>query len=208
MLSFDNKVHYYTRWIDVLKSITIPLLIFISWDIIVTDRHWWFNDTYVMTTRILKLPPGEWLFFITVPFSTLFVWDVLHAYFNNHYFKKSNFQNYIAVALLLLSIPSALVGKEYTAIVLFFLSIVFILDGHLKTRIFSRSLTYYYIMIIALLMLIFNGYLTSRPVVLYDYSYQLNWKIFTIPMEDFLYGFSHLLLCTLIYEKIKMRKHE
>ena len=208
ILSFDKKVHYYTRWSNVFQALLVPLLIFITWDSLVTGRHWWFNELYVTNIRILKLPPGEWLFFISVPFSTLFIWDVLHTYFNKTYVKNSTFQIYLSVLFFSISIPLALIGKEYTALVCFIFSMVLMLDKLLRTQVLSRSLAFSYILIIFLLMFIFNGYLTSRPVVMYDLQYQLNCKIYTIPIEDFLYGFSHLLLCTIIYEKITMRSHE
>ena len=56
-------------------------------------------------------------------------------------------------------------------------------------------------------MLIFNGYLTWRPVVLYSEAYQLNIRIFTIPIEDFGYGYALILLCTILYEYFNRRQH-
>jgi hypothetical protein len=38
-------------------------------------------------------------------------------------------------------------------------------------------------------------------VVLYDAAYQLDLRIFTIPVEDFFYGSSLILGCTTVYEK-------
>jgi lycopene cyclase domain-containing protein len=40
---------------------------------------------------------------------------------------------------------------------------------------------------------VFNGYLTARPLVLYDPRYQLDLRIGTIPVEDFVYGMALVL---------------
>ncbi|MBN1348025.1 lycopene cyclase domain-containing protein [candidate division KSB1 bacterium] len=76
-------------------------------------------------------------------------------------------------------------GKEYTGLVLFALGLVSLLDWKLKTNMFIQLRTIQYIAISTLAMLIFNGYLTWRPVVLYGEAYQLGIRIFTIPIEDF-----------------------
>ena len=202
ILSFDKKVHYYTEWPRVFKSMTIPLIIFIIWDSIVAGRHWWFNHAYTLDFRLLNLPVGEWLFFITIPYSTLFIWEVLHAYFKNRYFKERRVRVYLAFLMIIMAVPLFYYGKEYTALVSIEFGAVLMLDKILKTRILNQSLSFYYLGIIFCLMFIFNGYLTARPVVLYGVQYQLNLRIFTIPIEDFIYGFTHLLFCTIIYEKL------
>jgi hypothetical protein len=42
-------------------------------------------------------------------------------------------------------------------------------------------------------------------VVLYGEAYQLGWRVITIPVEDFGYGFSLIFLCTVIYEALKQK---
>ncbi|MBN2093639.1 hypothetical protein JW964_28725, partial [candidate division KSB1 bacterium] len=92
-------------------------------------------------------------------------------------------------------------------LVLIAISLVAIIDKQSNTHIFLQLRVYQYLILLTLLMLIFNGYLTARPVVLYDPAYQLNLRIFTIPVEDFVYGYSHILLTTIIYEKVKRWQH-
>ena len=58
------------------------------------------------------------------------------------------------------------------------------------------------------LILVFNGYLTARPIVLYGEAYQSGYRILTIPIEDFGYGFTLMLFNTLLYEKLKAVWHE
>jgi hypothetical protein len=43
-LSFDKRVFFIQYWREVLIGITIPAVVFIVWDALVTGRHWYFND--------------------------------------------------------------------------------------------------------------------------------------------------------------------
>jgi len=202
-LSFDRKVAFYKKWPAVFLAILPSFFIFLIWDALVTGRHWWFNPAFTLGYRIFGLPPGEILFFITVPYSSLFVWEVLTAYFRNKQLSRPRFLQLIVMILFIPGIILFLTGKEYTGLVLIAISLVAIVDKLTHSQIFVQLRTYQYLILLTLLMLIFNGYLTARPVVLYDPAYQLNFRIFTIPVEDFLYGYSHIFLTTIIYEKVK-----
>ena len=122
--SFEKRLFFISKWRFVCPALLISLPPYITWDIIVTGKHWHFNPKYT-------------------------------------------------------------------------------LDHQLRTNLFARTQTYIYIIVIATLILLFNGYLTARPVVLYGEAYQTGVRIFTIPIEDFGYGFSLILLNTIFYEKLK-----
>jgi lycopene cyclase domain-containing protein len=78
-------------------------------------------------------------------------------------------------------------------------------DYYLKTNLIFQKRFYIYLAIIILFTTVFNGYLTWRPVVLYDEFYQLGFRVFTIPIEDFGYGIALLFLCTILYERFKIK---
>jgi lycopene cyclase domain-containing protein len=65
---------------------------------------------------------------------------------------------------------------------------------------------YLYLLLVLMFTLIFNGYLTWRPVVTYSVQYQLDFRIFTIPIEDFVYGTALIFMNTSIYQKIINKK--
>ena len=68
LLSFDRRVHFYTRWKFFFPAMLISLAIFIIWDVIFTSHGvWGFNEQYHSGWTILGLPLEEYLFFITVP---------------------------------------------------------------------------------------------------------------------------------------------
>ena len=66
-----------------------------------------------------------------------------------------------------------------------------------------RPKTYLYLVVVWSLILVFNGYLTARPVVLYGEAYQIGYRILKIPVEDFGYGFTLMLFNVMLYEKLR-----
>ncbi|MBD3226290.1 MAG: lycopene cyclase domain-containing protein [Caldithrix sp.] len=206
-LSFDKRVFFIQYWREVLIGITIPAVVFIVWDALVTGRHWYFNDLYTLESRFLNIPPGEWLFFITVPYACLFVWQVLHVYFKNNKFAlKIAVTQVLILFFVVSSIINLLQGKEYTAIVSLAFALPLVLDRWLGTHIFYGRLTIYFTAILIVLMLVFNGYLTARPIVLYGIQYQLDFRIITIPVEDFFYGLSLVYLNVILFEYTKRKR--
>jgi len=203
ILSFEKGVYYFGRWKQAFLAIVIVLIPFIAWDSLVTDRHWWFNTNYTLDLRLAGLPLEEWLFFISVPFSVLFIWEIFSRKTGNPVNKKLQVVNKFLPVLILAGLFFWFQGKEYTAVVLIALGLSGLTDLFLKTEIFSRPNTYIYLSMSTLLNLIFNGYLTSRPVVIYNEVYQLGFRIFTIPIEDLFYGMSLILLNTILFEKFK-----
>jgi lycopene cyclase domain-containing protein len=52
---------------------------------------------------------------------------------------------------------------------------------------------------------IVNGLLTSLPVVMYNATSNIGIRIWTIPIEDFIYNFFMLLLIATVYESLKKK---
>lgn len=200
VLSFDKKVHYFTHWKRLFKAMWLPVLVYILWDSLVTNRHWWFNNEFAGEFRILGLPLGEMLFFITVPYACLFSWEVMHTYFSDKKIADSFPSKWLGISLFLLSAIVFSFGFEYTGLALAAFSAVFWADDANKTQLFVWRNTWIYSALIVGFTLLFNGYLTARPVVLYDYAYQLNLLVYTIPIEDFVYGLALMLWITVRYE--------
>ncbi len=202
VFSFDKTVVYYKNWVRALFATLLSLVPFIIWDIWVTGKHWHFNTQYTTDLRILGLPPGEWLFFITVPFACLFIWEILSTKNNANVFFKIPVK-IVAPILLALIVVFFVTKKEYTFLVFTSLLIVILLDQILETNLLFQQKTIRLLLIVTGLILIFNGYLTARPVVLYDDTVNLGVRIFTIPLEDFFYGISHVLLTVIFYERLE-----
>lgn len=206
-LSFDKRVHFVDKWPSVAKAIFPTMTLFIVWDALVTGKHWWFNHEYTLSFRFANLPLGEWLFFFAVPYACLFVWEVFAAYFKNNEIARLKFVRFIIIMGMPVGIFIFALGKEYTGLTLIALGFVGLLDAYLKTGLFTQLRTYQLLGISMLFMLVFNGYLTWRPVVLYNEAFLLGFRIYTIPIEDFGYGFALILMNTILYEYFKGRQH-
>lgn len=176
---------------------------FIIWDSLVTGKHWMFNELYTLDFRLAHLPIEELLFFITVPLACLFTWEMIKRKSEDSYFGLGRIIRYSAFVMPAIGLWLFAVGKQYTGLVLIFLTVAIFLDYYLKTELVFQKRFYFYVFMIIVFTLLFNGYLTWRPVVLYGESYQIGFRIFTIPIEDFGYGLSLLFMCTSIYEKLK-----
>jgi lycopene cyclase domain-containing protein len=207
ILSFDRKVQYYCRWKTALIAILTVMIPFAVWDILVSGKHWWFNENYTLPFHLAGLPPGEWLFFISAPFAVLFIWEIIDKRMGNPVNPSYKSFKYFFMVLGLLGIVFLIIGKIYTGLTLLALGVTGLLDYLLGTEVLARKKIFLYLGILMVLTLIFNGYLTARPIVLYDYEYQLDWQIYTIPIEDFGYGLALILLNTILFEKLKRVRH-
>ncbi|MCE2414294.1 lycopene cyclase domain-containing protein [Candidatus Poribacteria bacterium] len=169
---------------------------------LVTGSHWHFNKAYTLDFRLLGLPIGEWLFFITVPFGCLLVWETLSDAKLSTPLRSLRYIRTVLYAALPIGVWAFSTGKQYTGLVLCCFGIVGVVDTWLGTGVLLQSKTYIYLAIVSVLILIFNSYLTARPVVLYGEAYQMGYRILTIPVEDFGYGFTLMLFNAMLYEKI------
>jgi lycopene cyclase domain-containing protein len=97
--------------------------------------------------------------------------------------------------------------KEYTilAIISVVLSVYF--DRKLKTNLLQKKEFWLFLIIIAGFKLLVNGYLTAH-IVRYNPNYFLGFRIGTIPLEDFVFGFSMIMCACITWEKSleKMKK--
>lgn len=204
-LSFDKKVYFRQYWKPVFLSITLSALVFLTWDYFVTGIHWHFNSDRTISIFNFPLPVGEILFFITVPYACLFVWEVLLSRVRDDSWRNLINFYFIFILFLFLSLYLFFIGKYYTALVALAIFMISLLDLILQSCIFKYKIFPLFFLLITLLTFIFNGYLTSRPVVLYNEHVQLNFRVGTIPIEDFFYGYSHIFLNIILYTYFKKR---
>jgi lycopene cyclase domain-containing protein len=90
--------------------------------------------------------------------------------------------------------------KEYTLLAFISVLLAILADLILNTRLILNRKFWIFWGVMFILIFIINGYLTWRPVVLYGDGFYLGIRLFTIPVEDFLYGFSLISLNVIIWE--------
>lgn len=188
-----------------LISIIIAAIPFIIWDAAVANRHWFFVDEYTLGFRILKLPFEEILFFFSVPFACLFTWEMVKRHSTPSFLNftiKGNSIFTISIIITSISLLLLFIGKEYTSLAGLFFVASLLYDKIFGASILTSNKFLFFFILITIFTLVFNGYLTWRPIVTYDEIYQLDFRIFTIPIEDFFFGYALLIICTSFYQKM------
>lgn len=204
--SFEPRIQFYKKWKRLLISITITAIFFIVKDVFFTKwAIWSFNEKYITGFRIFNLPIEEILFFFTVPFACIFIFEAVGLYFTKKI--KANIISAIQHLLMLFLFAFCLIGwgKTYTffyasSTLLFVIFQTYYLKPNYLTQFY---ITYLFHLIPFLLI---NGFLTALPVVLYNNAENLNLRCFTIPVEDFVYSFLLLAINISIYKWLELRK--
>lgn len=200
--SINRKRLYFPQWLPTLFALSAINPFFIIMDDVVTEWFWSFNKTYILGYFIGKLPLEEVLFYFTVPISSLFLWIHIKRKLS---FEKSKKFLYIVTIFAFVLIILGLPGKWYTLIMGVLLMITLLLDHLLKTHLYINKTFIFFILIFNILTLIFNSYLTARPIVLYNSTVITNFHIYTIPIEDFFFGINLISLIIIFYEWALLR---
>lgn len=205
--SFEKRVRFYRNWKHLFKAILLTLIPFIIWDSLFAHNGiWHFNPDYVSSFTLLGLPVEEWLFFITVPYSCLYIYEWVK------FFRRDRPQIYGMAdrVILILLCGAALLtaiyfyNKSYTLVVFGALA-YFLIFLIVQRPVFIRN--FWIAFIISMIpFLIVNGYLTAKPVVIYNSHEFIGLRLFTIPLEDIFYSLLLLLMNTFFYEQSLSRE--
>jgi lycopene cyclase domain-containing protein len=103
--------------------------------------------------------------------------------------------------------PKEELMKEYTLIAVISVIVTIILDKIAGTGLLRQRFFYLFLAIIAGFKFAVNGFLTGAGIVLYDPRYYLGIRLGSIPLEDFLFGFSMVTIGVIAWEWMK-RKEE
>jgi len=206
LLSFDRKVAFYKSWPALWPAILLNAAFFIVWDVLFTRAGvWGFNPEYLTGIYFLGLPLEEILFFITVPYACVFIYEVLCAYIRKDLLQP--YAKHIAL-LLVLVLPLIAVfniSKLYTSVTFVLLAIMHLV--HLRffdAKYLGRFYLAYLVHLIPFLLV--NGVLTYLPVVWYDNGFNLGLRIVSIPVEDTMYSMLLLLMTITLYEGLRERR--
>ncbi|MBN2859916.1 MAG: lycopene cyclase domain-containing protein [Sphaerochaetaceae bacterium] len=206
LLSFDRKVHFHTHWPYLFLSLLPVSALYIIWDVLVTIRgHWSFNPEYSGIITLFHLPLGEWLFFLVVPYATIFIYEVLSGYFPVRTIISERNITILLITPAVLCIALALLAglPEYTTLALISFSLMLITANFTQKKVFRESHTLGFLILSFVAFFLVNGILTGLPVVLYSPEHILGVRVFSIPVEDFLYNLSLLGFYLISYATLK-----
>lgn len=208
LLSFESKVQFYKKLAAYGFSIAIVSTLFIFWDIFATFRgDWAFNPQYTMGLDFLGLPIEEILFFITVPYSVIFIYESLNAYIENYYF-AINRNTFLIFSMIFFLASFLVISQNYTFILFLFISLSFFLM-YLFNNAIAYTQNFWLTVIISYIpFLIVNYLLTSIPIVTYNDLENFGFRLVTIPIEDLGYSFAMISMWLIFYDigKTKLLK--
>ncbi len=225
--SFDRKVRFVRFWPALFPAIAVMMALFIPWDIAFTERGiWGFNPAYLSGIWIAGIPLEEWLFFICIPYACLFTYESL-----KHYVPRPGGGNLAIPATVLLAVLCACLAATLSD--RWYISLTCLLTGILTVglalgaarwphvREWNHRLWLAYVPLLVPFILS-NGVLTglrfwqyplvnrevaevSDQIVWYNNDHNLGLRIFSMPMDDLIYGFLMIALTVVAYEVIARR---
>jgi lycopene cyclase domain-containing protein len=200
---------YIKRWKAVFSSIIITAIFFIIWDIIFTKMGVWsFNPRYHSGINFFDLPIEEWLFFICIPYSSIFIHFAFHYFCPTILLSKKNVLRIYGILMLIL-LPTIVFhyDKWYTVINYSVLVLLLTYTVYKVPTILNTFFITFLIILIPFTMV--NGILTGsfidEPVVLYNNDENLGIRLGTIPIEDIGYAFTMILMSLVMITKIEKK---
>ena len=192
LLSFESRIRYFRFWPAVVISIISIGTLYVMWDAYVTKRgDWSFNQAHLSGRLIFGLPLEEILFFLTVPFSCIFIYEA-YRYLVPAFGVPYSRLAYVLIAISIVTAAYLFRYQNYTRTVMSVtggtvLLLAFLGESMLRSGHFWLAMATSFVPFI-----IFNGYLTAIPIVRYNPEAIVGIRIRTIPVEDFFYNYAML----------------
>lgn len=216
--SFHPWLKFYKNWKALFVGVGGMMLIFIPWDIYFTHLGiWGFNDKYLMGFNVFHLPVEEIMFFFFIPYACVFTYHCFQFFLRK--ISISRQWNMISILFVIFSLVNLIFfyDRMYSLVTYLFCSVY--VSFHLNKK--SEFLPIFNISFLVLLIpfVISNGLLTGIEfwkypilsngdlsvrdyIVWYQNVENSGWRLFSIPVEDFSYGYVMLMMVTAIYEKV------
>lgn len=204
LFSFHPRIRFYEKFRTFIPAMLISAAVYLSWDIVFTRNGvWGFNAAYLVGVDLAGLPIEEWLFFICIPFASVFTHYTLTKIYPAIRLHESTtlYITWVLIALILL-VSSINIDKAYTAFNGYLTVIILLLTAIKRFEILQRF--YLTFLVVLIPFFIVNGTLTGsfipNEVVWYNNEENLGIRLFTIPVEDIFYALGMLLLSVFLTE--------
>lgn len=208
VFSFHPKLAFYRRWKAAWPAILLPAIPFVAWDAVFVEQGvWGFNREHISGIYLFGVPVEEVLFFICIPYACLFTYDCL-ARFSAMRTTRKTYAVSTALVVFLVMMVLLFPDNAYTATAFSLLAGLILT---VQVLLHPHWLQNFYLAYIVLLFpfAVVNGLLTGtgleKPVVWYNESEIIGWRIGSIPFEDVFYGMLLVLCNVLVYEWFKQK---
>lgn len=221
--SFGSRLAFFKKWKAFFLANLITLAFFVAWDAWFTaDQIWGFNSDYLIGWNLLGLPIEEWLFFICIPYACVFTYEAIRYAYKKEPLRRlaivTNLVFLIFCAVLCFIVPD----RRYP----FFTAVFSIIYLMCIIKWKNARINGWFIITYLLILtpfIISNGVLTglefwkyplinfypeqiSDQIVWYNNGHNLRIRIFSMPIDDLLYGFLLLLMNISLYDIFLKRK--
>ncbi|MCY0978237.1 lycopene cyclase domain-containing protein [Chryseobacterium wangxinyae] len=212
LFSFHPKIKFHRHFKAFTMASFLVAVFFIAWDVWFTKIGvWWFNDQYLIGSRLFGLPVEELMFFICIPFSCVFTYFCLDKFFKLDWNPTLEKIFVIVFIVILLCLSVVFEDKIYPFITFLTSAIsLFTLYFILKVSWLGKASLIYLILMPGFLAV--NGILTGTglesPIVNYNPEQIIGIRIFTIPIEDSIYGYEMILWNLYLFYRFKSKESE
>ncbi len=212
LFSFHPKIKFHRHFKAFIMASFLVAVFFIAWDVWFTKIGvWWFNDKYLIGSRLFGLPVEELMFFICIPFSCVFTYFCLDKFFKLDWNPALEKIFVIVFIVILLCLSIVFEDKIYPFITFLTSAIsLFTLYFILKVSWLGKASLIYLILMPGFLAV--NGILTGTgldsPIVNYNPEQIIGIRIFTIPIEDSIYGYEMILWNLYFFYHFKSKESE
>jgi lycopene cyclase domain-containing protein len=161
-----------------------------------------FNPEHLIGIYIFSLPLEEVLFFFTIPYAIIFLYETGKYYLTD---KSISVNKYLIYSIAFISVAFAFVFRDqyYTFTVLLFVPIILLMLTLIKNSLINSRFFWLFMFFTYIPFFVVNYLLTSLPIVTYSSEAIWGFRITTIPVEDFLYSFALIGLNLFLYTKLK-----
>ncbi len=199
LFSLEEKIHFVRKWPALFPGLTLTALFFIGFDYVFTVWGvWGFNPDYLTGIFAGVLPVEEVMFFFSIPFACLFIFEVTRYYLPG--LQGPGWLRYVFLVSGFFLMLAGLLNSDliYTSVKLSLTGLALLFAGFWFQPGWMGhfALTF---LIHLVPFLVVNGILTALPVVWYNNQENLGLRIGTIPVEDVFYSLLLLLMNTAFY---------
>lgn len=205
-LSFTKKQAFYKSWFAAFPALILSAIPFLIWDVFFAYKGiWGFNPMYISGLHIINLPIEEVLFFLIIPYACLFIYASIRFHFPKLKTPLLLPTIFFVSGFVLIFIGLFFISKPYTCIAFMFSGILCAIASFSAKDLLLHFSIAFLISVIPFMIVngILTGMITPEPVVWYNNESNMNIRFGTIPLEDFFYNLSLLLLNILLFERLK-----